>query len=635
MKKIILYIFFLAPLLSKATNYYISATGSDTNNGKSKSTPWLTLNKANSFNFSPTDSLLLRKGDTFKGALVAKCNVSSYGIGKLPVISGLSKISSWVSLGGNLYQSPVLNVGASNTVGMVLINGVQQPMGRYPKKNYDKIVSRTANTITGSLNGFANCVGGTIAIRIDNYLLEKKQIVSQNGGSFTFTGATTFMPRVGWGYFIQNCAAACTQQNDWYYDAATKRITIYSTTKPSFTVEYTSVETPVTLSVAGVSIRNIRITGGNTQNLEAIASNCTAHKLLLDNGQIGAKASSTNFTCSNSTIRNMNTVGVTSTKDNTSVLYNLIENIGLIPGSGGSGATGNGASLKSRNNRFIGDTVRNTGYNGIYIAGKDFVVKDYAIFNSCTVLTDGGAVYTDGAVEDNSGYIGNGIALDGSSAGNSGSTAPIAMVGGIYLDNDCTNIEIAYNTVFNMPLQGIFLRDGHKVNIHDNVIYNCTAGFSLQEDGRLSDISFYNNSITAIGNQHCLVLKYFAGGFNINRVGKFNNNIYSRPGNDIGSINTYDNSTGSNKNYSLATFQRQYNLDINSKSTPSTYVKGSTVYPIYTTAKSTRSLKANADYQSLNGKMLFCKGNLMKAAVNSGSVMYKVNARPTTPASGR
>ena len=89
----------LIPHGLSAKNYYISASGNDTNDGSIEN-PWLTLEKlsaaaANDKNggfIQPGDSILFRSGDTFVGRLMIQRSgsedkpivISSYGQGERP-----------------------------------------------------------------------------------------------------------------------------------------------------------------------------------------------------------------------------------------------------------------------------------------------------------------------------------------------------------------------------------------------------------------------------------------------------------------------------------------------------------------------------------------------------------------------
>lgn len=79
------------------TTYYVSAVGSNANNGTSSATPWATIAKVNSTTLVAGDTVLFRKGDTFtdaglvcdnNGTSVNRITYGAYGTGALPIISG-------------------------------------------------------------------------------------------------------------------------------------------------------------------------------------------------------------------------------------------------------------------------------------------------------------------------------------------------------------------------------------------------------------------------------------------------------------------------------------------------------------------------------------------------------------------
>jgi parallel beta-helix repeat protein len=83
---------------SLATTYYVSSSfGDDSNNGTSQSTPWKTISKVNSRSFSPEDSILLMRGDTWINEPLTVSSSGSqgnvilygaYGTGNLPKLDG-------------------------------------------------------------------------------------------------------------------------------------------------------------------------------------------------------------------------------------------------------------------------------------------------------------------------------------------------------------------------------------------------------------------------------------------------------------------------------------------------------------------------------------------------------------------
>ncbi len=80
--------------------YYISADGDDSADGLTEATAWKTLSKANSAEIASGDAVLFRRGDTFRGHILAKSGVtySAYGDGAKPNIFGWGKNSADASL---------------------------------------------------------------------------------------------------------------------------------------------------------------------------------------------------------------------------------------------------------------------------------------------------------------------------------------------------------------------------------------------------------------------------------------------------------------------------------------------------------------------------------------------------------
>ncbi|MBQ8509646.1 MAG: hypothetical protein IJ493_07040 [Clostridia bacterium] len=77
---------------AKATVYYVSPNGSDTNNGKSPETPWKTLDKVNTIPTSTNANIYVcfERGGVWRGQIQAKAGVTytAYGEGDKPVLLG-------------------------------------------------------------------------------------------------------------------------------------------------------------------------------------------------------------------------------------------------------------------------------------------------------------------------------------------------------------------------------------------------------------------------------------------------------------------------------------------------------------------------------------------------------------------
>jgi hypothetical protein len=75
----------------KGQTYFVSETGNDDNDGKTPDTAWHSLEKVSNSKLNPGDGVLLRRGDIFRGKIIAKPGVTyaAYGHGAKP------RIYSW------------------------------------------------------------------------------------------------------------------------------------------------------------------------------------------------------------------------------------------------------------------------------------------------------------------------------------------------------------------------------------------------------------------------------------------------------------------------------------------------------------------------------------------------------------
>ncbi len=73
--------------------YYVSADGDDGNDGRSEATPWKTLARVSSFDFTEGDEVRFRRGDIFRGFVKTRPSVKycAYGEGEKPRLYGSEK----------------------------------------------------------------------------------------------------------------------------------------------------------------------------------------------------------------------------------------------------------------------------------------------------------------------------------------------------------------------------------------------------------------------------------------------------------------------------------------------------------------------------------------------------------------
>lgn len=554
------------PIVGKATTYYVSNAGNDSNSGLSSSLPWKTLAKVNAFSFKAGDQILFQRGGTFYGSLTVKqsgvsgspITFSAYDSGANPVITGFTTVTSWVNLGNNIWES-VNAVSSLSGCNMVTINGSNSPMGRYPKvtdtnKGYYTYQSHSGQTsITSSnLTGTPNWTGAEIVIRNQAYHLKRSTVTSQSGSTIYFGDIGEGFSD-GNGFFFQNDMRCCTQQNDWYYNPSTKKIRIYSTSQPT-NVNVASLENLVTINSSYLVFNNITFTGANGCAIYCWDNNPRFNHITVANctfSQIGVCAIYTlidYLSVSNNIISDCNTSAIgTSYGNHDQITGNTIQNIGLLPGMRNNKVysmcnsaieCGNITGWTAKNN-----SLRNLGFNGISLLASDTVlIQNNFIDTYSTVLDDGGAIYiyTGSGKSCHAVKITGNICINGIGAVEG--SAFIHMAPGIYLDLGATNTEISYNSIANTACYGIIWTSAGNNYAHHNTIFNASqflfyssnyGNLPLPTGDRIRNnimVAKYNG-ISSIDYQKCLAF-YFSGsnaGPLILASTTLDSNYYARP----------------------------------------------------------------------------------------------------------
>jgi hypothetical protein len=181
----------LFPVNSNATTYYISAdNGNDTNLGNHTSFPWKTLNKVNSFVFSPGDSILFKRNEIWRGQLIpssgnpsGKVYYGAFSNGLNPAILGsenLNNTSDWINVTGNIWKC---NTTFSTDIGNVIFDNAAS-VG-FKKWNSNGLQNQNDfwyNLSTGELSIYS--VSNPAAIYSEIELALRREIISQQNTSF-------------------------------------------------------------------------------------------------------------------------------------------------------------------------------------------------------------------------------------------------------------------------------------------------------------------------------------------------------------------------------------------------------------------------------------------------------------------
>ena len=613
--------FLCAGHLVHATNYYFSSvSGDDSRTGaqaQNPATPWKTLSKLNSFfsSLSAGDSVLFKRGETFYGSIVVSksgtaanpIRFGAFGSGAKPIISGFTTVNTWTSLGSNIWESTVAASTLSST-NMVVINGANTAMGRYPNTGYLTYEGHTANTsITDNqLTATPNWTGAEVVIKMTHWVINRSPITSHAGTKINYTSSdVNYDPINGFGYFIQNDARTLDTQNEWYFDPATKKIKIYSSANPG-TVQVASITDLVTAtSKSYLTFDNISFEGANSDAFNISFSN----NIVIQNCDItysGDDAvycypNSPNLTVQNCFINHSNNAGINAAStDNAVIRNNTVNNTGIFAGMG-KGVAGNYEGIISNGNN--GDisynVIKNTGYCGIKFDGNATVIKNNYIDYFCFIKDDGGGIYgypSQGQTSYTQRTIKDNIVLNAIGAVGGTNDPNYLPAEGIYLDASASFADITNNTIGNCINIGLFLNNSKNVNSSGNTIYNCAALLRMTKFQNVAVINntFNNNRLIArtatqrvlyLSNDYDAAENYFTG----------NNNYYARPIDDNVTIIAFADGNGGGY-YNLASWKSFSGQDAGSKKSPKTITTVNDLRFEYNETSVSKTISLGANY---------------------------------------
>lgn len=605
---------FLSNAQILARNFFISANGNDNytfQQAQSQRTPWKTLTKLNAMmgSFTVGDNFNFRRGDVFTGTLNISFSgaansaslITSYGSGAYPVFDGTVAITSWTSLGNNLWETTCSSCG--DNINMFLVNENNIPAGRFPNFNNTNQGYLTIQSV-GNNNGSkyisdnnlsGNYTGGTVVIRTSKWTLDKLQISSHSGQTINYTGNSTYTTSTGYGYFIQNHIATLDKNYEWCYNSSTKKITMYySGSNPG--AEKIKVSTTATLlkfenNVSNFTVSQIRFIGANEQAVEGnLNTNLKINYCeFYYNGTFGIKLSQNKKSILlGNHIHYTNNVAIKFDGDTCSIKNNTISNTGMHQGMGKNGVGSRTSIIIEGNNQeVLENKITNTGYIGILFQGDNVLIKNNVIDNFASILDDGGGIYTyNGCSSEPQGRYGikhsnriieKNIVLNGIGAAHGTPYPNYWAASGIYLDDYSIEVSVKSNTVANCALAGLFLhniKNTKVVEYTDNTFYNNGAQIQLQGNGYCNDTlknNLFKNNIffSKDPTQFCSYLISENTHHNTFNFAKYKQNYYCRPFDETFVVKV--DSPNSPKKIPLSWWQSTYNADSGSLGSPVNY----------------------------------------------------------------
>jgi hypothetical protein len=639
--------------LANAKTYYVSNSGSDSNSGLLTSAPWKTTSKVSSFTgFVAGDQVLFNRGEIFYGSITINNSGTSgspitfgaYGTGAKPIITGLTTVSGWTNLGANIWES-ASPVSSLSSVSVVVVNGVNTAMGRYPNTGYFTYQSHSGNSsiTSSSLTGTTNWTGASVVLRVLRDLSDKGTIISQSGGTLTYSG-NSYTPQDGYGFFIQNDVRTLDAQNEWYYNPSTKKIRIYSTSTPT-NVQVSSVNNLINdVNRTYISVDNIDFRGSNLSALyfssasNATITNCNISFAGIDGFQGDGTTAFVDI--ENNTISNCNNSGIAAYATNNSnftIKGNTVTRSGMFMGSRQLSAHG---SIQSNGNGSLVqyNTVDSSGYTGILFIGTGSQVRNNFVNHSCLVLDDGGGIYTNGTGTNK--IIDGNIVLN--TIGNAEGTNNPDMYGqGIYCDDGSSTYTVSNNTSAGNSSAGYLFHNANTITMRNNTAYdNKGLGFlrgaiMIEGDagrGAVRNFSIKNNIFFAKdATQFSFFYYNTISQSDVKLFGIADSNYYARPLDDNNMLRTFVPPTTTYYNVSgWSTFTAQ---DIHSKQSPKTTTTVSDLRFEYNATNSNKTITLDGNY--IDAKNVSYNGTITLAPYSSAVLIRNgaaTNQLPTANA---
>lgn len=638
-------------LNSKATNYYIAASGNDANNGTSTSTPWKTLSKLNSFfsSLKPGDNVYLNRGDVFYGSITVNKSGSSgspitigaYGSGANPLITGFTTVSSWTNLGSNIWESSttVSNLSACN---MVTVNGVNTAMGRYPNAGYQTYSGSGNSSVTCTAIGGTNWTGAEAVIKKTDYNLDRCVITGQSGSTINYTDSYgTSSVTSGYGLFIQNDVRTLDQQNEWFYNTSTKKIRIYSTSTPS-NVKVASLSNLLyDNGFDYITLDNITFSGSTQDALYFSNSatdycnvqNCTV-SFAGRNGIFITSGSNCNI--KNNVVYDCNNTGIESDAGSGNYIEsNQLNNMGVLVGQSTTHNTGIFAASKNVVIRY--NSVVKCGYTGIYLAsmvGTGLAQYNY-VDSSGLVLDDGGGIYTGGVQQGGVRTIDHNIVLNTFGSRDGTASTRRSLSAGIYCDDLSSNVIVTNNSVANSVNAGIKMHRSNNCVVNNNTVFNSGIDqIYYQNNSSTSDIyanTQKNNIFFSKSYSSSTLYQWvFACESPNNDISKFfsisDSNYFVRPIDSKTPMNIYQPNTTIHG--TLADWQAFSGKDSHSKASPITISDTNNLRFEYNASSSSKTISLGALY--IDAKNASFNGTIILAPYSS-AVLIKTGASSNQP----
>ena len=579
-----------------ATNYHVSPTGNDGNSGTSPAQAWRTVARVQQMaaNLQAGDQVLFERGGTFPGQLTIPASgannnpivIGAYGTGPAPVISGAAPVTGWTLHQGNIWRASV-----AQPVKYVFIGGSPMTLARHPNTGWMNSGGGSTTSLTsGSITQpSGHWTGARLVVRSNNWCYESRDITAHTNSTLSFSPLQFNLGPYHWGFFICNSMAALDSPGEWFHDAASGQLYLWTpdgADPNTMPVEASIYDHGVlaTWQRQHIRIQDIAFKGQREAGVRndgaafVTVTNCSFEHLYMGISSYGSNGQYTN-----NVLTDTYATGMLVQDNNSVVSNNILTNIAIRPGMGESAWGYFGIRLIGNDNVVRGNTLENVGYSAIFLKGDPLVERNH-IRNAMAILNDGGGIHFD---EVNGMVVRENIVLDllGSleTTGSNFHTY-YKICHGIYFGfRNIQNTIVEHNTVAFCQGSGIHV-DHSMVSSGNQVLNNVLYGNQVQLS--VSDYSnnvgtgavapfhvpayngnYSGNVLYSLDRDQLCMKQFHVYSANPVDFGTFSNNRYFNPWNEL-SIEVQNIVAGTRRYYTLERWQQQVGEDAGSTRSP-------------------------------------------------------------------
>jgi parallel beta-helix repeat protein len=472
-------------LSSWAATYHVAADGDDSRAPavvSDPATPWKTLAKVQSRTFVPGDSILLRRGDTWREALTLKqsgtaalpIHIGAYGTAtEAPTLDGTLRIPGTST--GNLRIAKLSDPRAVKTV---LVGRDPIPVSRFPDTGWIQ-ASRTENDLVVVAPGLAGTdwTGASIHLRTAMWTLETHRVLRQEGERLTLDAKAIYSFPDSVRFFLSNHPSAIGARPSW---AFTSKDSTLRWSGASATVDAALVPTLLDISWQDhIHVRGLRFRGSTAQALKSAGAGIRIEDCDFEHpGLVGITTDGADVAISGNTIRGATNSAIIARGQRQRIEANTLRDNAtpsiIGPDGMGDGCCGGYGILYHGDSSILArNTIDSTGYNGLGFFGQSILVEENEIAHSCMSTDDCGGIYTITGLYANPGAQGSVVRRNvvrdavGAPGGWRGAWAASQ---GIYLDDGSHDIDVDSNIAWGNT-NGLYLHNTRRVGIRGNTFF--------------------------------------------------------------------------------------------------------------------------------------------------------------------